>query len=459
MIWPSRTSTEPMGMPPSTSPFRASSTAAWRNGSISTQKNLPDDILDGHLLNVNVAHGQIVEQGFADGDDPIAFDFEGNAAGGLFRDFAVTAQPFQRQFAGVLTLNRHQFEIREAVHNLAQPAVEKNPAVVNNDHALAQFLNVRHIMAGQQNRRLLLGIVATDKFTHRFLRDNVQADGRFVEKEHFGLVQQRRDEFHFHSLAQRQFADAHAEFVPHGQQLAQFGDGALETRFGDVVNFRVQFQRFPRGQVPPKLVFLAEDEGKLAAIAVVAFPRRVAENPGLTAGGIEQTGQHFERGGLARAIRAKKTDQFSRFNGETDFVDGHGLFVLPMEQSLNGTPETGALFVGAKGFGEMANLNSRHESSLPLPIFHFKFLFGSNAPPHFKILSGKAGRETGSWRDRCSFGWHEFRRTGSRAPGDETKRMATDSSAHACLRLWRPNIARPEPQGNICSRKSFAEPK
>ena len=53
------------------------------------RKNLADDVLDGDFLDVDIGDGQIVEQGFADGDDAVAFDLEGDGAGGLLDDFAV----------------------------------------------------------------------------------------------------------------------------------------------------------------------------------------------------------------------------------------------------------------------------------------------------------------------------------------------------------------------------------
>src|ERR1035438_8678063 len=111
-LWPrpiillSSTSTEPMGIPPSARPVRASSIAACRKTSMRglkhaasrmtsrrrdelyeslnfgdsqssslrknlSRKNLADDVFDGHFLNVNVAHCQIIEQRFADGDDAV----------------------------------------------------------------------------------------------------------------------------------------------------------------------------------------------------------------------------------------------------------------------------------------------------------------------------------------------------------------------------------------------------
>ena len=40
----------------------------------SPRKNLADDVFNRHFLNVYVSHGQIIEQGFAGGDDAVALD-------------------------------------------------------------------------------------------------------------------------------------------------------------------------------------------------------------------------------------------------------------------------------------------------------------------------------------------------------------------------------------------------
>ena len=196
-------------------------------------------------------------------------------------------------------------------------AVEEDFAVVDDDDALAQLLDVGHVMAREQNRGFLLGIVAANEFAHGFLGNDIQADGRFVEKQHLGLMQQRRDQLHFHAFAEGKFAHADVELVFDGEQFAHFGDGAFETVGGDAVNFCVQFERFARGQIPPQLVFLAEHERKLAAITISAFPRCITEHLGGAARRIKQAGEHFERGGFARAVRAEKTDQFAGFNLET----------------------------------------------------------------------------------------------------------------------------------------------
>src|SRR5438045_3007742 len=47
----------------------------------SPRKDLPDDVLDGHFLDVNIGHRQIVQEGFTDRDDPVAFHLEFKVTG------------------------------------------------------------------------------------------------------------------------------------------------------------------------------------------------------------------------------------------------------------------------------------------------------------------------------------------------------------------------------------------
>ena len=70
-----------------------------------------------------------------------------------------------------------------------------------------------------------------------------------------GLVNQSRDQFHFHSLAQREFAHHHVHLVLHLQQFRQAADNLGEACPIDVVNGAIQLERFLRGQVPPERVF------------------------------------------------------------------------------------------------------------------------------------------------------------------------------------------------------------
>src|SRR5947209_2634218 len=118
-------------------------------------ENPADHLFDRDFLNVYVAHGQLIEKGFAYGNHPISFDLQLNGAGFLFDNFAVFAELFGGAIRPAFTLNRNQLEIGETVQNVAEPSIEENCAMVNDDDAFAKFLDVRHVMTREQDRSLM----------------------------------------------------------------------------------------------------------------------------------------------------------------------------------------------------------------------------------------------------------------------------------------------------------------
>ena len=85
--------------------------------------------------------------------------------------------------------------------------------MVDDDDALAEFLDVGHIMAGQEDRGFLPGIMFAQKFPDRLLGNDVQADRGLVQEEYPGLVQQRSDQLHLGALTQRQLPDADVQLI------------------------------------------------------------------------------------------------------------------------------------------------------------------------------------------------------------------------------------------------------
>jgi hypothetical protein len=125
---------------------------------------------------------------------------------------------------------------------LVEAAVEGDFAVVNDDDAVAEGLDVGHVVAGKQDGRLLRGVVALEEFAHNLLRNHIQADGRFVEEEDFGLMQERGDQLHLHAFAQGKLADADIELLADVKHPGHFRDGAFKAVPGNTVDLGVQFQ-------------------------------------------------------------------------------------------------------------------------------------------------------------------------------------------------------------------------
>src|SRR5579859_398440 len=207
---------------------RMSFKARNQDAGASAREELADYVLNGHFLNVNVIDGQLIEQGLADGDHAVAFHLELDIAGVVFEHLAVAGQVFSgAPFRGG-ALNGNELEVSEAVNDLAEQTVEGDGAVVNDDDAPAKLLDVRHVMAGQQDGGFAGGVVFAQKFADGFLRNDVQPDGRLVQEEDFGLVQERGDQFHLHPFAERKLADHDVELVLDGEEGGHFGDSALE---------------------------------------------------------------------------------------------------------------------------------------------------------------------------------------------------------------------------------------
>src|SRR5439155_11440832 len=122
--------------------------------------------------------------------------------------------------------------------------------------------------------------------------------------------------------------------------------------------------RFEGRQIPPELILLAEQQRKLTAVAIIALPRHVAEHAGRAPRWIEQTGQHFQRGGFSRAVGAEKADQLALGDAEADFLHGNRQLVFSVEEASNRADKARLLFVSAEGFGQAIDIDNRHCASV-----------------------------------------------------------------------------------------------
>ncbi len=75
---------------------------------------------------------------------------------------------------------------------------------------------------------LPLLLIVFEELLDVVLSHDVQADRRLVQEQHLGRVQQRGDQLHLHSLAQRQFANRLLQQVPDSQQVRHLVPRSLE---------------------------------------------------------------------------------------------------------------------------------------------------------------------------------------------------------------------------------------
>jgi hypothetical protein len=91
--------------------------------------------------------------------------------------------------------------------------------VIDHENAMTQFLDILHVVAGQQCNNVMFLIVNTQKFANPFLTDHVQANRWFIEKKHARFVNECGNQLHLHPFAQRKLTDHHIHFVLHFQKL------------------------------------------------------------------------------------------------------------------------------------------------------------------------------------------------------------------------------------------------
>src|SRR5579885_1849517 len=84
--------------------------------------------------------------------------------------------------------------------------VQDDLAVIDDDGAAANLLDIARVVRGQKDGQALLRVELADQVADALPRDHVQADGWLVQKDNRGFVQQRRRQFAAHALAQTQLA-------------------------------------------------------------------------------------------------------------------------------------------------------------------------------------------------------------------------------------------------------------
>ena len=177
-------------------------------------------------------------------------------------------------------------------------------------------------MAGEQDGRAGFVVVGGDELTDALLHGDVQPDGRFVQEEHAGSVQQAGGEFHLHAFAKRKLADGLGEEVAEVEQRGQQVDGALVDGVVDSEHGLVDQERVDGWEVPEQLLSLAHDEGDLREVLGAAVPGREAQHVHLAVGGMQQAAHDLEGGGLAGAVGSQEADDLAAVDLERDSVDG-----------------------------------------------------------------------------------------------------------------------------------------
>ena len=149
---------------------------------------------------------------------------------------------------------------------LERPVGQQAP-LADDDDALGQRLDVVHVVGREQHRHALLAVEPSHEVAHGELGRRVETDGRLVEEQDRGIVQQRRGELRAHALAERELAHRLVEqrLEPqHGHELVA---PAAIARGLDAVDVGQQIEAVDHRQVPPELAALAEHHADARHVA------------------------------------------------------------------------------------------------------------------------------------------------------------------------------------------------
>ena len=208
--------------------------------------------------------------------------------------------------------------------------------MVDHQHPLAEGLDVRHVVAGEEHGRSRAPVVLPDEVPDAALHGDVQPDRRLVQEQHPRPVQQGRRHLALHPLAQGEAAHRLLQQGPQVKQVDQLVKCRPELGHRDAVDGPVQLEGVRRRDVPHQLVAVAHHQGDLAQVGPLPAPGVVAQHLHLAPGGVEQAGEHLQGGGLARPVRAQEAHDLPRLHVEGDPVYGRDVPRAPAHQAAHG---------------------------------------------------------------------------------------------------------------------------
>ncbi len=325
--------------------------------------NALDDFFDGFVLDEKIAN--------FDGAEDLADEVgrsdlgavEADAEGQLIH--LVEMEAIARKggdATGFSAVFQHELDLLRAQQpffQLIERAIVEDAAVIDDHDAAAKLLDIVEIVSGEQNGGVKLAIDGAQELADVVLGNHVEANGRLIEKEERGIVQQCRGQIAAHAFAERKFAHGSVQVIANAEDFVEALHARVEILLRYIVNAAQKLERFDHGNVPPKLGALAEHhaDGFHILRALAKGDESVDDN--FAAGRNKNAGEHFDGRGFARAIRSDVADHFAAFDGETDTVHGGHGAILADEKILNRAQDSFAAMEGAKVFGEIADMDER----------------------------------------------------------------------------------------------------
>src|SRR5450759_2734709 len=325
--------------------------------------DLPDQVLDLGLVDVEV-------------DD---LDIRHHRRGDLARRVLESIEPDRKaqpvvhkitgRQSGADGLHRRrrssQLEVDDSIAGIVvlqggQVAVMDDLAVVDDDDAVADVLDVAEIVGRQHHRGPALLDQAADELADAVLDGDVQTDCRLVQVEHLGVVEKGHAQVGPHPLSERDLAGRDVHELGQAEELGELGQVLLVALGRDLVHVAGQVERLDDGYVPPQRGPLAEDDADVAGVLLALLVRNQAVDDEAARGRHEAAGEHVDRGRLARAVGPEICDRLPGLDAEVDVVDGQLVLVLACEEVLEGADQPG-LFDGlSEGLGQGFGFDQGH---------------------------------------------------------------------------------------------------
>ena len=182
-------------------------------------------------------------------------------------------------------------------------------AAIDQGDAVAIF-GLVHEMGGDEDGDALAD-EAVDMRPEFAPGDRIDARGRLVEEQGVGLVHHRAGEREALLEAERQVLGVGVQIVLEVERLDHRRDLVALARAAEPIDAGEEFQILPDAEIAIEREFLRHVAEPVARVRRGAAQVE-AGDAALAAGRLEQAAQHFEGGGLARAVRAEQAEDLAR---------------------------------------------------------------------------------------------------------------------------------------------------
>ena len=207
------------------------------------------------------------------------------------------------------------------------------PAMIHDENAVADLLDLLHVVARVHDRRTR-GVELLDAFEDRVAALRVDGDGRLVEEDQLGFVHDAARDVETAQQAPRELARAEATVVVEADERDRLVDEAAAARaVGDVQRAEIGYVLLDRQLVEHGDVL--RDDADAALELVARRPHRLAEDADLARIVGEQAEDAVDRRRLAGAVRSEQSVDLAAAHLQVEVVEGE-LVAVVLDELLDG---------------------------------------------------------------------------------------------------------------------------